>query len=363
MLRAGRVYDLLGLFEKAEALVTIDTLHLHLSAAVPTLPVYALICDGPTKWNRSDWRPQQVFRCLYSEFADQRVAFRLALSSGARQTPMIHHVSTRGLAESEDTIRRRALAQRSWDREAEWAGNWSIHEITSQNAKRTFKADNDLVYVKDLIESAFERCSRPFDIISLSNCDVGCVHGITSQVLDTVRQFGCAYTHRFDWTGSHLDRLVASEAEVGGFNWYPGSDWFFMSHGWWLKHKDEMPDMLVGREFWDAVLRQLMKKYGTREITTAVWHEKHDSMWDRPGLRQNLPGNRHNGELATAWFRANRSDANDPMRSTWNIQPGTTVPVPTPKPNNLVTTNRPRSNLVYPCRLKFQPNVIRVNPR
>lgn len=362
-LRADRVYDLLGLFEKAEALVTIDTMHLHLSAAVPTLRVFAFICNGPTKWNRTDWRPQQVWRCTYLEYTDRRAEFRLSLGVAKRSVPTIHHITTRGLTDSDNSLRRRKVAQASWTTEAEWAGNWVIEEVLETNARRVFRPDGNLVFVKDLIDQAAEQCSNPTDIISLSNCDVGCVHGITGQVMDTVREFGSAFTHRYDWTGSDLAHPVLSEAKVAGLNWYPGSDWFFMSKAWWTKHRDEMPDMLVGREFWDAVLRQLMKKYNTREITAAVWHEKHESMWDRPGLRQNLAGNRHNGELATAWFRANQSDANDPFRSTWNIQPGVTVPVNTPKSNNLIPTKKPGPNLVYPTRLKFQPNLIRVNPR
>lgn len=81
---AERVYDVLGVLERAEALVTIDTLHLHLSAAVPTLPVFALVCDGPTLWNRSDWRPQQVWRASYAEFFDRRKSFMSTLPRYAK---------------------------------------------------------------------------------------------------------------------------------------------------------------------------------------------------------------------------------------------------------------------------------------
>jgi hypothetical protein len=80
-IRGEKVFDVLGLMESATALVTIDTLHLHLSAALPTLPVFALVCDGPTLWNRSDWRPQQVWRASYSEFINLRPQFRHALAS------------------------------------------------------------------------------------------------------------------------------------------------------------------------------------------------------------------------------------------------------------------------------------------
>ena len=83
-IRAHRVYDILAILERARALVTIDTLHLHMSAAVPELPVLALICDGPALWNRSDWRPQQVWRATYSEYPNLRQSFRQTLAAHAK---------------------------------------------------------------------------------------------------------------------------------------------------------------------------------------------------------------------------------------------------------------------------------------
>lgn len=41
--KAGRLYDLLGLYERSSLLITGDTAALHLASAVPTLPVIALV--------------------------------------------------------------------------------------------------------------------------------------------------------------------------------------------------------------------------------------------------------------------------------------------------------------------------------
>jgi len=98
-----------------------------------------------------------------------------------------------------------------------------------------------------------------------------------------------------------------------------------------------------------------MKKHGTREIMNAVWHEKHVSVWEQPGNRQNLPGNQHNRALAMQFFVANHSDAQDPYRSTWNIQPGTTQQV-TPVTSAIDSTRRAQPNLVFPRRLEFHRN-------
>jgi hypothetical protein len=67
-IRAERFYDLLGLYEIAHCLVTVDTGHLHLAAATPKLPVMALVQDEPTYWFGTAWRPQHVFHCRYHDF-------------------------------------------------------------------------------------------------------------------------------------------------------------------------------------------------------------------------------------------------------------------------------------------------------
>jgi len=357
--QATRVYDLLGLYEKAVALVTIDTMHLHLSAAVPSLPVLALVCNGPSRWNRSDWRPQQVWRSTYAEYGAMRNQFKQSLET-MKSTPQICHVWSHIGERSPDTVRRMTIAQDSWQQEVIASKNWQIKEVTEPMLPRLMRTDVNLPYVKDLIECAAAQLSQDNDIISLSNGDVGCVQGMTGQVLDVVREHGCAYTHRHDLQNARIENVIQSESEVGRrCAWYPGSDWFFMTVAWWNKHKAELPDMVVGREFWDCVLRQLMKKHGTREICKAVWHEKHPSAWEQPGNRENLPGNKHNRALAMRWFAENRSDQNDPFRNTWNIQP-TTQHID-PKRKELHRETIP--NLVFPTRLMMHQNQVRRIPR
>lgn len=67
--KAARIYDLLGLFEKATVLITADTYALHLAAAVPTLPVIALVNDKPFLSTRP--RCRVVLKLKYSEAAER----------------------------------------------------------------------------------------------------------------------------------------------------------------------------------------------------------------------------------------------------------------------------------------------------
>jgi hypothetical protein len=67
-IRAERFYDLLGLYEAAHCIVSVDTGHLHLAYAVPNLPVMALVQDRQLYWHGSAWRPQHHFHCRYHDF-------------------------------------------------------------------------------------------------------------------------------------------------------------------------------------------------------------------------------------------------------------------------------------------------------
>ena len=67
--RASRIYDLLGLFERASLLITGDTYALHLATAVPRLPVIALVNDNP--FLATTPRCNVVLKLKYSEAVER----------------------------------------------------------------------------------------------------------------------------------------------------------------------------------------------------------------------------------------------------------------------------------------------------
>lgn len=81
-LKAERIYDLLGLYEKARCLIATDSAPLHLAQAV-NLPVCALIADTPTLWHGSAWRPNHISYVRYSNFPrDYRKMFEAVENIG-----------------------------------------------------------------------------------------------------------------------------------------------------------------------------------------------------------------------------------------------------------------------------------------
>lgn len=71
--KAGRIYDLLALYERAHCLVSDDSAPLHLAYACKTLPVVALVNDRPLLWNGSCWRATHIHHCRYRDFPKRAV--------------------------------------------------------------------------------------------------------------------------------------------------------------------------------------------------------------------------------------------------------------------------------------------------
>jgi len=81
------IADFIGWYDQADALVSIDTSHLHLSAASKT-PVFALTTDRPTRWNGSAWSKRFAWHCRYSEFDSRKLEMMQAMKdtlAGARK--------------------------------------------------------------------------------------------------------------------------------------------------------------------------------------------------------------------------------------------------------------------------------------
>lgn len=293
-LRSERPYDLLALYERAQGLVATDSFPLHLAAATPGLPVAALACEGPTSWHRSAWKPNHVFRAHYGEALARVDEIPAAFNA---PDPKLYFVTTQ--SPNPDAMTKARLARAQASRKREMVGkHWTDLNIFPDRSGQSI-GDKPLPFVRDLIEAAVLDVA-PSDIIVLCNADIGFVEGLTGRILEGVQRHGCAFAHRWDFYGSALSRRQPRyESDLKQAQWYPGSDFFAFTPAWWAKHGSIFPDMLWGREAWDMVLRNLMKKTGTEELHNAIWHERHLSPWEQ---NKRLAGNEHNRRLAGLWL-------------------------------------------------------------
>lgn len=309
---APRLYDLLGLLEGARALVAIDSGVLHLAAAVPSLQVCAFITREPSRWHGSAWRPQQR-RFYYDEAPECLPEAVASIAYRVQPKRKLVHVWTQPDHPTGETLRRITLARQTWDEEDEATGGmW----LRARYTPGLFNSGRDPIgdpipmpYIRDLIEHGLREARPVSDVIVVSNADVCFTPGITGLIIDAVRSRGACYAHRWDF--ARLDRPLRSEAQVKRGRWYAGSDLFAFSRAWWGQNGAELPDMIVGREHVDEVFRQLVKRTGGAEIPAAIYHEKHESYWERPDVRSTNPGNRHNRRLARKWYLRTGYGPND----------------------------------------------------
>jgi hypothetical protein len=310
---APRFYDLLALLEGAHALVTVDSGLLHLAAALPSLDVFAFVTRWPSAWHGSAWRAQHAARFYYDEAPECFASLVDAILRGNdANRPSIQHAWTHFTgAETDETNRRNAFARSTW--RSEYAtGRWIDREFAERHSSRSSADLGDpcpIPFMRDVIDHA-DSYAAPDDLIAWTNADSCFTPGLTGRIVDVVSRTGCAYTHRWDFY-KPFGRPLRNEAEVKRGEWYMGTDACFFTARWWRRHRDEYPDLLVGREQNDEILRQLIKRHGGLEIPAAIYHEKHASFWEHAGNREQNPGNAYNRRLAVRWFLRNGYGPND----------------------------------------------------
>ena len=293
-IRAENFVDLLALYERADMLLTTDTATLHLAEA-SAVPTVALIADSPTRWHGSAPKGNVVLTVRYGEFMARRGEIDAALQFNRISSPSrtVFHVYQDFPGEG-DTARRNALARQTWEREGR---GW--FDLPAKDFTRDATSVGDtraLPFIKDVIEHGYQNASALSEdkaFILLTNNDTCLTPGFAHHLQ---RLDGEAYfSHRRDF--ARLDRpLTHNEIENG--HWYPGSDLFVFTPQWWEAHRDEMPDMILGAEGWDKILRELIKLTGGGEIHGCCYHERHESAWERNGARENAPSNVYSRHLA-----------------------------------------------------------------
>lgn len=313
--RAHRIFDLLMLLEHADALVTSDCALLHVAAAVPELPIVSLIPDQSPAWNRASWRPQHVARIYYSEATVDPLSVAKAVID--QRPRRFRHVVCPPTDPGENDRRRMAIARKSWDDEASATGCWDLLIVDERTLKRTAKSvlgdPCPCPFHRELIDRAAADL-RPRDVIVLSNADVGVTPGFTGWTLEAIDRCGAVYTHRWDYD-VEIRRPLISEAEVRVGGWYPGTDCWAFTKAWWISWGARFPDMVLGREAGDMVLRQVIKSGGGVEIPGAIWHERHASRWEAKQGHA-LPGNVYNVRLAHRFLAETGGEWNDWVNPT-----------------------------------------------
>lgn len=293
-IKCERIYDLLGLFERAEWLVSIDTAHLHLAASCPQLKVVAFIADSPSVWHGSPPTCQQVIRIRYAQYHERVKEMVAAINNP--QPRRLHHCWS-DYHRAPDAEHRHWFACSTWNREqASLPGQWVSHRVDDSKLSRNSKSLGDprgVPFVSDLLNAAAAGAADN-DLILLTNDDTCLAPGLGRTLLSLRPE--CSWGHRHDFDGWETPPGLW---DIVNAPQYPGVDLFCMTARFWREHQHEYPDMVLGSNEWDLVMRELMRENGGVEIPSCCYHWTHVTYWS---MNKQNPGNVYNRRLANAFL-------------------------------------------------------------
>lgn len=261
--QAERLYDLLGLYEKAHCVIAVDSAPLHLAYAIKTLPVVALINDDPSLWHGSPWRPNHVFHCRYQDFPNRvsemfKAIDEIGSSCGSvfnstLLSPKIIHVYNRYEPVAPD-------AEKSW--RIEYTEGWVSCGIERGATGRDshfspIKDSERFPFLKDVLRLACLR-AEPQDIICLTKPDTI----FSASLSESLRLTQPCFAHR----------TILGKSNCHSY--HSSIDLFAFTKDWWQTHQNEMPDLIMGRDiYWPRVLSELIKLYGGQELPFCVYQK------------------------------------------------------------------------------------------
>jgi len=296
-IKAERIYDLLGIMDhpNTAAMILTDSAPLHLSYAT-TKPVHALVADAPTMWFGAAWRPSYASYTRYKNFPRDviRILDLIKNPPEPPRHPNIVHVYQRTPWAIAEEKRRNAVAEKTWDKIG-WKDCGLDDNCFVRHAGNVIPdEEKNIPMIKDMIRMAcIGRDDK--DVIILTNTDT-CV---ASNLVERLSGELPAYAYRYDF--KRIDDPIP-DGEICLGKKYAGCDLFVMRVGWWRRNHNLFPDMVLGREAWDKILRELIKLSGGRELESCIYHEKHPSFWENAHNINRDPCNLRNRLLARNWL-------------------------------------------------------------
>jgi hypothetical protein len=189
-----------------------------------------------------------------------------------------------------------ALAARTWSIQP-----W-IEIPVPERAGRVFTDEAGTVpYIKDILDIATS-AKQPEDIIVFTNADTCVRTDAVYLIVGAMQATAAIYSFRRDF--GPLNTPLPDNMIQNGTD-YVGCDLFAFRVAWWLTYADSFPDLLLGRETWDCVMRLIMNwtnSDASAALPNMIYHERHATIWENHKNRHRLPSQIHNLNLAKRWM-------------------------------------------------------------
>lgn len=336
-LRLHRVYDMLGLMDEARALVSIDTLPLHIAAA-SNIPTVALV--NPQSWLGTIPRCNCVARLTYDEANPDAVnaAIEKAVTAPLYtiyppqvKTPPsyrnIFHCVERHEERNQREVGRKEFAQRSWDVLYSNHGVIPMHLWHYPRNAQNIGDKRELPYLKDVLKPALD-LAADHDIIMWTNDDNFLHHELPEILRYHVGLYGVCVSQRCEFMNpipAGKSPKFFSEAS----RQHMGRDLFACTKEWLLSKWDELPDFLLGASDFDLCLAAMVRVYFKLPFSRKncelnlppadlprgyVAHQFHPPKWNASDNTDTAPSQVYNRALFKRW-------ASDHLPSLW-FNPG-----------------------------------------
>ena len=244
-IKAECFFDLIGLYEKAHCLVATDSAPLHLSRAVPNLPVVALTNDKPILWNGSSWRPQYIWYCRYSDFPARAHEMVGAIKSIPKLTDKTRIVHVWNAYEGEVCKFPGNSVFGQW-----WPTPIEIGSCGRDSAQPPLSDEKRFPYLRDSLRMGLQR-ARDNDWVCLTRPGTIVDRTATEQLVGPEASFAYRITRK-DWESTHT----------------PVGDLFCARKPWWQAALPAIPDFVFGKDhYWDHALGALFRERGAVDVT------------------------------------------------------------------------------------------------
>jgi hypothetical protein len=321
-----KIFDLIGLMEKAQALVVMDTSLVHLAAAT-SIPVVALL---PRGWTGAEPRCNCISNIKYDEATSQPLAVRSAIIQAMKReryeavTPMVKrppfraiaHVLERHTETNPKEAKRKEAAQVSWDNLYLNKGVIPCHLWKYPRSALEIGDVRALPYLKDVLKNGMDQVGDD-DIVMWTNDDNVLHPDLADALRLHVSLFEVCTSQRCEFASYPMPPMNAPAKQFARLgNSHMGRDLFAATKRWLVAHWDELPDFILGASDFDLQLACMVRLHfgiiTTRiNIETSMYpaelergyvsHRYHPPKWLAPGNVDSAPSQIHNRALFKAW--------------------------------------------------------------
>jgi ADP-heptose:LPS heptosyltransferase len=265
LIRARTVIDLLGLMDSADLLITVDTSTLHLAVA-SQVPVVAFISDLYPPWSGTETRCNVVWKQPYKRAID--LAWINKVVSRIIRPRIFAHATPCHTPDDQREVERHRRAWQTWPKSHK-------HQAWLKLELKPERSVAGKPFLRDIFDQAAAMCGDD-DVIVYSNSDVAFCSDTATKIAQTLAAQDCLYSFRRDFMAPVPTMRIRDAVETGIP--YDGCDLFCCTKAWWLGHRDQVPDFIVGDVEWDRVLRRIMEAFEPKaRFDGLIYHECHPS--------------------------------------------------------------------------------------